>query len=321
MSGRPLFIQYLAGKTMTEKQPSKDRMAIVGLGKVGTAVGYLLKSAGYEIAAVFDPQPDAVEKHITYTGGRQAKSAAEAASYADAVLITVSDDLIATVCRTIVQEGGVKAGSKVVHMSGAGGLDLLSAAREFGCPVASIHPIQSFADVDGAIANIPGSTFGVTAEDEIRDWAVALVKDLKGIPLFITEKDKPLYHAAACMASNYLTTLIHTVETIYHHFGLDSKQAVNAFWPLINGTLKNIEAQGTVQALTGPIARGDVETIRKHVRSLQSELPDLLEAYCIMGELTVGIALEKKSLSEDGAAKILKIIRGGTEDEHTDKDH
>ena len=105
-------------------------------------------------------------------------------------------------------------------------------------------------------------------------------------------------------------TLIHTVETIYSHFGLDRKQAVAAVRPLLYGTLQNIETKGTVPALTGPIARGDAETIRKHVRNLKRELPGLLEAYCALGVLTVGIALEKKSLSPEGAAEILKILGG-----------
>ncbi len=295
---------------MTERHSDKERIAIVGLGKVGTAVGHLLKEAGYQITAVFDPLPSAMEEHIRYTGGRRARSAAEAAGDADTVLITTADDSIAPVCRTIAEEGGFAAGRKVIHMSGAGGLDLLAAARECGCAVASIHPIQTFADVEGAVANIPGSTFGVTADDAIRDWAVAFVRNLKGTPIFIAEKDKPLYHAAACMASNYLTTLIHTVETMYGHFGLDRESAVRAIRPLLHGTLQNIETKGTVQSLTGPIARGDVETVRKHIRTLRSELPDLLEAYCVLGELTVGIALEKKSLSAEGAAQILKLIRG-----------
>jgi predicted short-subunit dehydrogenase-like oxidoreductase (DUF2520 family) len=295
---------------MTEQHPDKDRIAIIGLGKVGTAVGRLLKTAGYKIVAVFDPQPSAIEQHIPYTGGRRAQSAADAAGDADAVLITTGDDFIAPVCRTIAEEGGFSAGRKVVHMSGAGGLDLLTAAKERGCAVASIHPIQTFADVEGAVASIPGSTFGVTADDGIKDWAVAFVRDLNGTPVFIAEKDKPLYHAAACMASNYLTTLIHTVETIYGHFGLDRESSVRAIRPLLQGTLQNIETKGTVQALTGPIARGDVETVRTHIRTLRSELPDLLEAYCVLGELTVGIALEKKSLSAEGAAQILKLIRG-----------
>ena len=285
---------------MTEKQPSKDRMAIVGLGKVGTAVGYLLKSAAMKL------RPSSIRNPMRWRSISLTRAAGRPKALRKQLRMGYRADYRKrrSHCDRLQDyragrrtEGGQQGGS---HGS-AGGLDFLSAAREFGCRAASIHPIQSFADVDGAIANIPGSTFGVTAEDEIRDWAVALVKDLKGIPLFITEKDKPLYHAAACMASNYLTTLIHTVETIYHHFGLDSKQAVNAFWPLINGTLKNIEAQGTVQALTGPIARGDVETIRKHVRSLSREsFPTFSEAYCIMGELTIGSPLRKKACPKMG---------------------
>jgi predicted short-subunit dehydrogenase-like oxidoreductase (DUF2520 family) len=200
-------------------------------------------------------------------------------------------------------------------MSGAGGLDLLSAAKNAGAYVGSIHPLQSFADVEGAIKNIPGSTFGITTHDEIKDWAVRIVEDIGGIPFFIPEADKPLYHAAACMASNYLTTLIHTVQDMYMSLGLTQDAAIQAFWPLVRGTLKNIEMKGTVSALTGPVARSDIGTIRKHLRALHDKLPIYLPAYCSMGILAADIGVKKKTLSEEEAETIKKLLRGGFRNE------
>lgn len=290
---------------------SRDRVAIIGLGKVGAAVGYLLKMAGYEIAAVSDQSEEALRCNTVFTGGRICPDPTQAAALADCTLITTGDDMIASVCRRISAGGAVRPGCKVLHMSGAGGLDLLDDARARGAFVASIHPIQSFADVDGAVANIPGSTFGITAQEEIRQWSINLVEDLGGVPLIVSEADKPLYHAAACMASNYLTTLISMVETIYGHFGLKGGDAAGAFRPLLRGTLSNIESRGTVHALTGPIARGDAGTIRKHMQALARNLPELLDAYRSLGIMTVGLALKKNSLSGERAAEILKILEGG----------
>jgi predicted short-subunit dehydrogenase-like oxidoreductase (DUF2520 family) len=295
----------------------KDTVALLGLGKVGTAVGHLLKAAGYPIVAVADQSSAAIEKGIPFTGGHACQKLSEAAAAATCIIITTTDDAIASVCREIVDNGAVQAGNKVIHMSGAGGLDLLTPAHQAGAYVASIHPIQSFADVEGAIVNIPGSTFGITADDELQDWAIAFVEMLGGFPFFIQETDKALYHAAACMASNYLTTLMHMVEATYQALGLSREEAIRAFWPLVRGTLLNIKARGTVEALTGPIARGDAGTIEKHLHALRETMPALFNAYCELGLMTVDIALQKGSLAPERAEIIKSFLKGGLTDEHT----
>jgi predicted short-subunit dehydrogenase-like oxidoreductase (DUF2520 family) len=290
----------------------KETVAIIGLGKVGTAVGFLLRSAGYRITAIADTSPAALQKAATYTGGNLCASATEAASRADCTIITTGDDGIAQVCEQIVQGGGIRPEGKVIHMSGACGLDVLSPARRAGAHAASIHPIQAFADVSGAIKNIPGSTFGITADEAIREWAVRLVRDLGGTPFFVPEGDKPLYHAAACIASNYLVALIHAVEEIYLSLGLDREEAIRSIWPLVKGTLSNIEAKGTMPSLTGPIARGDAGTIRKHVAVLKKKLPSLLPMYRELGLLTVRIGCVKGALPADRAAEIQEILEEET---------
>ncbi len=305
---------------MTQQQDTTDTIAILGLGKVGTAVGHLLKSAGYRVIAVADQSSAALKKGIPYTGGRACKSLAEAAAAATCIVITTTDDAIVSACHEIVANGAVHEGDKVIHMSGAGGLDLLAPARQAGASVASIHPIQSFADVEGAITNIPGSTFGITADEDLSEWAVSVVLALKGVPFFVPEKDKALYHAAACMASNYLTTLMHMVETTYQALGLSRAEAIRAFWPLVRGTLLNIETRGAAEALTGPIARGDAGTIEKHLQALREMLPDLLNAYCELGLMTVNIALQKGSLTRERAQTIKTLFKeGGSGNEYSGK--
>lgn len=295
---------------MPHQAHTKESVAILGLGKVGAAVGYLLRSAGYEIVAVAGRSKEKLRKNRNYTGGRLSDSVAEAAALADCILITTSDDAIAPVCEEICQKGALLPGKKVVHMSGAGSLALLASAHSAGAYVASIHPLQTFATVDDAIKALPGSTFGITADEEIRDWAAQMVRDLRGIPFFLADEDKPLYHAAACLASNYLTTLLHTVETIYQSLGMAPADAIKAFWPLVSGTIRNIESKGTVQSLTGPIARGDACTVASHLATLRDRFPGLLPLYCAMGNETVALGLEKKSLAQDKAKIILELLEG-----------
>jgi len=288
----------------------KDSIAIVGLGKVGTAVGHLLRGAGYEITAVADLSEDALERGVGYTGGIASNDPLQAALPAQAIFITTPDDLIESVCEEIARGGGFGPGKRVVHMSGAGGLGLLEAARASGSQVVTIHPLQSFVDIEGVIESIPGSTFSITAEGEVRDWAMQIVRDLGGTPFFVSDNDKPLYHAAACMASNYLVTLMNMVEGIYRHLGMEGDEAIRSFWPLVRGTLANIESRGTERSLTGPIARGDIGTIRKHLKVLRETMPGLLDIYREMGLRAVEIGMKNTTLSDDRAEEIRSLLKG-----------
>jgi predicted short-subunit dehydrogenase-like oxidoreductase (DUF2520 family) len=294
---------------MNTQEIRGDAVAILGLGKVGTAVGFLLRQAGYRIVAVASRSQASLTQGVVYTGGKPYLNFSEAALAANCVIIATSDDAIAHVCKKIASEGSIRPGAKVIHMSGAGGLDLLESAKDAGAHVACIHPLQSFADVDGAVRNIPGSTFGITSGDEIKEWSVQMVRGLGGIPFFICDADKPLYHAAACIASNYLTTLIHMVEEIYQSIGLSREDTIRAIWPLVMGTIANIETKGTVQALTGPVARGDAGTIRKHTEALRQKLPALVQAYSALGTLTCDLGLKKKTLSFETAQLIKDSLK------------
>jgi predicted short-subunit dehydrogenase-like oxidoreductase (DUF2520 family) len=294
---------------MNTQEVRENTVAILGLGKVGTAVGFLLRQAGYRIVAVASRSKASLTQGIVYTGGKPYLNFSAAALTANCIIITTSDDAIAHVCKKISRERGIRPGAKVIHMSGVGGLDLLKSAQDAGAHVACIHPLQSFADVEGAIRNIPGSTFGITSADEIKEWSVQMVRELGGVPFFIADADKPLYHAAACIASNYLTTLIHMVEEIYQSLGLSREDTIRAIWPLVMGTIANIKTKGTVQALTGPVARGDAGTIKKHAEALRNKLPALLQAYSALGILTADVGLKKKTLSPETARLIKELLK------------
>ncbi|MEN6467326.1 MAG: DUF2520 domain-containing protein [Syntrophaceae bacterium] len=290
----------------------REKTAILGLGKLGTAAGFLLKQAGYNIQAVASRSESSLQRGLPYTGGIACGSFAEAAAQADCIFITTSDDNILPVCSEIAARGAIGPGRKVIHMSGAAGLDVLAPARQCGADVAAIHPIQSFADIEGAIRNMRGSTFGITCDEHLRQWCGAVAVDLGGRPVYIPEDVKPLYHAAACIASNYLVCLMNTAQGLYEEIGLNPSESFNAFWPLVRGTIRNIEDKGTVQSLTGPIARGDVQTIESHLNSFRSKSPRLLEFYRTMAELTVEVGIKKGTLDPAAAGKIKKLLKEET---------
>lgn len=299
---------------ITKKQSFK--FSIIGAGMVGTAIGFLLKKAGHEIVSFADLSAAHLKRAQSSTGAECFRNPAQASARADCLLITTPDDRIQSVCTEIVNGSSVK-GKKVFHMSGAGGLDLLEPAALAGAFVASIHPLQSFSSIDGAIASIPGSYFGVTAAKGIKKLSADIVHDLHGIPIFITPAQKPLYHAAACIASNYLVSLMSVVESIYLSIGFSEKDARKAYLPLVYGSLTNIANQGCKKALTGPIARGDSGTIQKHIEAMACHHPELSALYADMGMIAVRLARQKGTLNAEQVKIINKLLKG-SKNEHTD---
>jgi predicted short-subunit dehydrogenase-like oxidoreductase (DUF2520 family) len=297
------------------KKNKLNKFAIIGAGMVGTAIGFLLKKAGCKIVAI-DKSAAALRRAESYTGGKSCRKPQEVLADADCILITTPDDIILSVCKEIARSALIK-GKYVFHLSGAGGLDLLETAKEAGAAVGSIHPLQSFSSIDNAIQNIPSSYFGITADTKTRKQAEAIVLALGGKPIYISDKQKPLYHAAACVASNYLVSLLNVVESIYQTVGINEKDAKKAYLPLIYGSLKNIELSGSVSALTGPIARGDSGTIQKHVSALNANLPQYASLYSSLGLVTVKLARKKGTLNSRQAKQISDILKGITNHELT----
>lgn len=289
--------------------------AIIGTGTVGTAIGYLLKESGHNIIAVSDKSSAALKRALPYTGGRTYKLSGNLAANVDCILITTSDNDILSACGKITRDTDLR-GKFVFHMSGAGGLDLLEPARKAGAAVASIHPIQSFSSIDNAIQIIPGSVFGITADKKAEKIARQIVCNLDGIPLIISEEQKPLYHAAACFASNYLVALMHVVESIYQSIGLSAKEAQKAYLPLVYGSLNNIKLSGSIQAITGPIARGDSHTIKKHIDAINKSLPQHSSLYKHLGLIASDLGQKKGTLNANQATIINKLLKGVINHEH-----
>ena len=293
---------------MTGKKQSLG-FAIIGAGMVGTAIGHLLVKAGHRIVAVADPSAAHLKRSQSYIGAPTFSNPALAVSDAQCILITTPDDRISSVCGSLADCATLK-GKKVFHMSGAGGLDLLEPAARQGALTASIHPLQSFSSIDGAIASSPGSYFGVTAVSGLKKLSSGIVRDLRGIPIAIDPAQKPLYHAAACVASNYLVSLLSVVESLYLSIGFSEKDARRAYLPLVYGSLKNIEKQGCPGALTGPIARGDSGTVARHMKAMVSSHPDYAPLYAHMGRIAVKLAREKGTLNANQAKTIMDLLKG-----------
>jgi predicted short-subunit dehydrogenase-like oxidoreductase (DUF2520 family) len=194
-------------------------------------------------------------------------------------------------------------------MSGALPAEILAPLKERGAAVGSLHPLQSFASVEQAAANLPGSFFAVQGDDRAIETALKIIEDLGGKPFMIESRDKALYHLGACVASNYLVALVHFAVYIYKAIGMSGEQAVGALMPLLRGTLANIEILVPVQALTGPVARGDLGTIERHLEAIRGLEPGLAEFYRTLGRYTTKVAVEKGSIDKVEAERLFSIFR------------
>ncbi|MBT9170882.1 MAG: Pyrroline-5-carboxylate reductase [Actinobacteria bacterium] len=287
------------------------RLAIIGAGKVGTAIGHILQKKDFNIVAVASRTQESLDCARDFIFGFKTRDVAEAAKLADVIILTTNDDQVEPACRKIAQNGGFDAQDVVFHVSGALSLNVLDSAKAIGAKVGSIHPLQSFATVGGAVSQLPGSVFGVTAEKEVLTLARDIVEALGGTAIVVKDEDKPLYHAAACVASNYFVGLIHFAQSIYESLGVSKEVALKALLPLIKGTLANMESQGTAGALTGPIARGDVEPVKRHLEAFGSKIPEKKKLYCELGKHTTLVALEKGTISKDKQKELYQLLQGG----------
>lgn len=287
----------------------RKKIGIIGAGVVGTAVGVVLKQKGYEITGAYDVKSESTQKLVERIGCTPHTSPQEVSRSADILFITTNDAAIRNVVDTLADRKAFYEGQVVVHMSGAQSSEVLDRAKMFGANVLSVHPLQSFANVDGAVKNLPGSVFSIEGDRDAYDAAVCIVETLQGEYFFIDRKAKPLYHAGACVVSNYLVTLIDFGVKLLESTGIPRSAGVKALLPLIQGTVNNIEDIGIPRALTGPIARGDLSTIVKHLDCLEEMAPELMKLYSWLGFYTTQIAMDKGTIDDFAMEEFQNLFR------------
>ena len=286
------------------------RVAIVGAGNVGKVLGVALKAKGYPLAAAFCRTEPSCRAAAEVLECPVHSDKAKVAAAGDIVFITTPDRVIQETCEEIARAGGFGPGQLVLHTSGAHSSAVLEKAGAGGAHVLSFHPLQTFPGLEVGLRSLPGTFFAVEGDKEGFDRAAELVSAIGGKMLSIPTEMKPLYHAAACVACNYLSSLMDMALQMYAVMGIDNTKAMEALGPLIQGTLQNIAVLGPPQALTGPIARGDVPTISYHLESMNQTCPELLPLYCALGQYTVELARRKGTLGETEAGEINKLLGG-----------
>ena len=282
------------------------KLGFIGAGTVGTALSVLLSSKGYRVVAVSSRSQTSAENLARSINGCQVFNNNQAvADIAELIFITTPDDAIAPVASQIQWHNG----QSVVHCSGADSTEILEPARKSGAQVGVFHPLQTFAGVKQAIENMPGSTFTLEAEEPLLNTLKDMATALEGQWIELKASDKVIYHAAAVIACNYMVTLVKLATDLWQTFSIPPHQATRALLPLLRGTINNIEAVGIPQCLTGPIARGDTGTIKKHLDALQKAAPTMLSTYRELGLQTIPVALAKGRINQHQAEELQAILK------------
>ena len=281
-------------------------VAVIGAGRVGTAMAVLLGRAGHTIRAVAGGEGtrERVGRYLPHVPLLEREDAARAA---EVVLLGTPDAAIEPVCTVLARDGALGPGRTVLHLSGAIGLDALGTAEAGGAAVLSLHPLMTCPDVDTAIARIPGSAFAVTARSPLAfQLGEELALDVGGRPFALEDAMKPLYHAAAVFASNYLVTLTALAASLEEAAGVP--EPLEALAPLQRASLENVFAVGPAAALTGPAVRGDDLTVERNLRALAEHAPEAVRAYVALADLALDLATSSGRLDAFGRAAVEEVL-------------
>jgi predicted short-subunit dehydrogenase-like oxidoreductase (DUF2520 family) len=284
---------------------ARDRVGVIGAGRVGAVLAAALRRAGHEIVAAAG-ESDASRLRISeLLPGVPTEKPTAVARACDVLLLTVPDDMLANVVTMLSASGAIHEGQRVVHTSGRHGLAVLVPAIAVGAVPVAVHPAMTFTGTAVDLTRLPGCVFGVTAATEDRAFADGLVADLGGTTMWVPEEKRAVYHAALAHGANHLVTLVAQAMELLDAAGADDP--AGTLRPLLTAALDNALEAGDA-ALTGPIVRGDVETVRAHVADLVADAPQTLPSYLAMAHATLDRAVTDGRLLPIRATKMLRVL-------------
>jgi len=278
--------------------------SVIGAGRVGTALALALCRKGLELKYLADRSPARARKARKLIGqGRATGDNRLAARSAGLVFICVPDDLIPEVVKEISEVE--LSGKYIFHTSGALSSDLLQPLARKGARVASFHPAQTFAEEVSEPGIFKGIYIGLEGQPEAVELGKMLAARLGAQALLLSAAEKPLYHLALSISSNFLVTLLSEVKELLKTAGLEESAVLEILTPLLNKTLQNVKNLGIDSSLTGPVVRGDLKTVEKHL-AITAGSPGLDKVYRAMALEALRLA-EKRGLSR-GKIKALKRL-------------
>jgi len=290
-------------------------IGFIGAGKVGTSLGNYLTKKDLSVSGYYSKSRSSSERSAELTGSALFEDLDSLLKSSEVVFITTGDDAIPEVVKLLSQSPHLNEKHTFVHTSGALSSDVLECFEALGCGICSCHPIMTFSEVTTPVKDLAATQFTLEGNHEGKA-VIQEILDTTGNEFFVIDKEsKILYHAAACVLSNYMVTLIDSGFEMLKKAGIDQAKIAPSFLPLITATLNNVRKSGTVNALTGPLVRGDENTIIKHLDAIESIMPEYLELYQTMGMTTLNMIRDKRMDTE----KCLKIMNAVTKGKKNEK--
>lgn len=294
---------------MNASRPGRLGVGIIGAGKVGVVLGAALRAAEHQVVGVHAVSEASKERAEMLLPGVPVLEIPEILRRAELVLLAVPDDVLADLVEGLAAAGHWQAGQLVVHTAGRYGTKVLEPATRAGAIALAIHPAMTFTGMSMDLERLNDCAFGVTASNMVLPIAQALVVEMGGEPVAIAEEDRAIYHAALAHASNHLVTIAGQAAGLLAGIGVERPDRVLS--ALMRASLENALASGE-GALTGPVARGDVQTVAEHRTALgRADIgQDTREGYLAMSRATALRANARGLIGEDKLAAILAAIDG-----------
>ncbi len=275
---------------MTSRSPNPTTF-VVGAGPVATALAGALRLGGVPVLGLWARKPAAARAAGSIAGVAAFSSAPpDILLESEVVILAVKDQVIGEVAQMLVGTGLINKRHVMLHCAGAASaLEILGGVTGAVAGVGTMHPLSAIAEAKLAMRTLKGTVFGVEGDEVGRATASRLVAALGGIVLPLDGTQMAAYHAAAALASNYLVAVMDAAAAVLGSAGVSADDAARALVPLAEGALRNISAHGTTGGLTGPIRRGDAETVQRHLDALRGR-PELVEIYRALARRALEIA-------------------------------
>lgn len=288
------------------QRPARLAVGVVSAGRVGSVLGAALAGAGHTVVGASAVSRGSLRRAADLLPETPVLPPDEVVARSDLVLLAVPDDVLPGLVRGLASTGAFRAGQIVLHTCGAHGVDVLAPAAEAGVLPIALHPVMTFTGRAEDLQRVSACCVGITTADET-GWSVgeALVVEMGAEPVWVPGAARPLYHAALAHGANHLTTLVRDAVDAMQRAGIEPAERV--LGPLLEAALDNTLRHGD-RALTGPVARGDIETLRMHLRVLAADAPDLAASYRLQAARTARRAEQAGLLGHDAAADVLAVL-------------
>jgi predicted short-subunit dehydrogenase-like oxidoreductase (DUF2520 family) len=276
-------------------------IGIVGAGAVGTALGLALSRAGWPIHAVASRDATRRERFRSLVEVSRAFVDPEPlVEEVELIILAVPDDVVAPLAGSLRMYGG----QAMIHTSGVHGADVLAPAMAAGTQIGSFHPLVSFADTERAVAALHGATIAIEGDDQLAAMLADLAEAIGATAVRLAPGAKPAYHAAAVLAAGGFVALLDAIAELGRVAGLDEAGSLTIYGRLIEGTLGNARALGIGAALTGPVTRGDLGTLRANLDAIRTNAPRALDLYVAAARREIDLASDRGAVAPEVAEQM-----------------